>query len=199
MTYRNRDEDVRLVRECLTGSQDAWATFYGRFVGLMKAVAHRKAGLSPEDTEDAVQTAFLELVDALPSYDSSQSLPRFVGLVMERALIDRHRKATAAKRDADVELTDAWETKADASLESEPNQETLLEKAESAAEVRKALDALEGGCRDLISMRFIEELSFAQIAQRIGVTENTAAVKTGRCVSRLRESLRHLIKAGVGQ
>jgi RNA polymerase sigma-70 factor, ECF subfamily len=196
MTDRNRDEDVRLVRECLSGSQEAWRMFYGRFVGLMRAVARRKAGLSYEDADDAVQAAFLELVDALPAYDPAQSLPRFVGLVMERTLIDRHRKTKAAKRDAEVELTDSWETTADASLEPAPDQEGLLEKAETAAEVRKAMDELEGGCKDLIAMRYIDELSFAEIAKKIGASENTATVKTRRCVDRLRQRLRHLIKAG---
>lgn len=193
MIDRNSDEDVRLVRECLAGSQRAWETFYCRFVGLMRAVARRKAGLVHEDAEDAVQAAFLQLTDALPSYDPAQSLPRFVGLVMERTLIDLHRKAGAAKRDADIELTDSWEAKADASQDGDDDQEAVLERAQTSAEVGKALDTLEPGCRDLISMRFIQEFSFSEIARKIGATENTATVKTRRCVERLRERLRHLI------
>ena len=60
---------------------------------------------------------------------------------------------------------------------------------ELGATVAPALASLEPSQRELLRMRFIEELSQAQIAQRIGVSQMQVSRLLRRCLGELRESV----------
>ena len=76
MAMRDENQDLLLVQECLAGSETAWNQFYSRFVGLIRSVVRRQAGLSPADVEDFTQSTFLALATSLNNYDSMHSLAR---------------------------------------------------------------------------------------------------------------------------
>ncbi|MFH0821218.1 MAG: sigma-70 family RNA polymerase sigma factor [Pseudomonadota bacterium] len=190
MDKRSLDQDHQLVRECLAGSEDAWKEFYSRFIGLMRVVALKHGNVSNPDVEDITQSAFLSLTTALKSYDFRQSLPRFVTVVTERVLIDEYRKSKAAKRDKDLEVPassfDYEEDKTDMLQDPSDTQDVVLEQAQLADQVRKALNALDEKCRRLITLRYIEDRSFKEIAESLRSTENTVTVQTRRCLDALR-------------
>ena len=85
MGMRDENQDQLLVQECLAGSEAAWNSFTPRFVGLIRSVVRRQAGLSPADVEDFTQSTFLALATSLNNYDSRHSLARFVCVVTERS------------------------------------------------------------------------------------------------------------------
>jgi RNA polymerase sigma-70 factor, ECF subfamily len=192
MAEARQNEDRALVRECLEGSERAWNEFYSRFIALMRTVVRKYGNLGPQDVEDITQSAFLSLTSALKNYDFQQSLPRFVCVVTERVLIDEYRKLKAAKRDGETKLLvrddgddDGTESfPADAEL-----QDAQLERLEQVSLVRGALREIDGKCRDLITLRYLEELSFKEIADSLGSTENTVTVQTRRCLDASRERL----------
>ena len=189
MEKRNRTEDELLVRECLAGKEEAWKEFYSRFVGLMRSVVRKYAGLSPEDVEDITQAAFLSLTTGLTKYDFEQSLPRFVSVITERVLIDEYRRVRAAKRDAEIRAS-AYADVADEADESAGQQvelqDTRMERAEQISLVRGCIQELDPKCRELITLRYFRELAFNDIADMLGETENTVTVQTRRCLDRLR-------------
>lgn len=192
MDTRSRSDDQRLVGDCLAGSENAWKEFYARFAGLVKAVARKYTPHSAQDVEDYSQAAFLALTTALGEYDMRHSLPRFVGVVSERVIIDEYRKARAAKRHAIVDslsYDDSGEERPSASHEQVELQDDRLDRAQRLSHVREALAALDERCRRLLALRYLDELSFKEIAEIVQGTENTVTVRVRRCLEALRSRL----------
>ena len=189
MDKRSENKDYLLVQECLRGSEEAWREFYARFIGLMKNVVRRRLNPSPADVQDLTQAAFLELTAALRNYDSQQPLHSFVCLVTERVIIDEFRKRKAAKRSADTESVEHHDNDQEGTTMVHSDlarQDEQMEKAQLSSRLRMALQELDEKCRELITLRYYEELPFGEIATMLKATENTVTVQTRRCLDKLR-------------
>lgn len=189
MDTKTKSDDQRLVQDCLAGSEEAWREFYCRFIGLMRSVVRKRGLLRLEDVEDITQSAFLSLTAALRTYDPQQSLPRFVCLVTERVLIDEYRKGRAVKRGVEIDTAGNSERVTQDPLATDAYselQDQRLEKAEQVSRLRTSLQQLDSRCRELITQRYYNELSFKEIADKLGATENTVTVQTRRCLESLR-------------
>ena len=202
MLVGSQNEDSLLVQECLSGSEKAWNEFYGRFIGLMRNVVRRHGSLSPEDVQDITQTAFLELTSALRRYDPQQPLHSFICLVTERVVIDEYRKSKAAKRSARTESIEHHDDVQEGTTMVRSNivsQDEQVEKAQHAWTLKRAFDELDGRCRELIRLRYYDDMPFAEIAELVGATENTVTVQTRRCLDKLRNSYRTQESRGTGR
>ncbi len=191
MVNRSEEHDHRLVRECLAGSQNAWNEFYTRFVGLIRSVITKRAWNQPEDVEDMTQTTFMTLATALNNYDFQNSLARYVCVIAERVAIDQYRKTVAAKREAEMEDVEALDQlpATEASTGFASPHDGLFETAELIHRLRAALETLDPKCKELVELRYLDEVSFTEIGRRIGTTENTATVQTRRCLQKLKAKL----------
>jgi RNA polymerase sigma-70 factor, ECF subfamily len=191
MAKGSEKTDHLLVEECLAGREEAWREFYARFIGLMRSVVRRRSDMSRTDVEDICQTAFLELTTALQSYRPGNSLSGLVCMVTERVLIDEVRKWKAAKRDARTEAVEHHDEAGEGTtmLQSDlDSQDRELEKAEEARDLKRALDSIDYGCKELIELRYYHELPFNEIARKLGESENTVTVRTRRCLDKLRSA-----------
>ncbi len=199
MGMHDEKADQLLVQECLAGSQAAWNTFYARFVGLIRSVVRRQAGLSPADVQDITQSTFLALASSLRTYDSRHSLVRFVCMVTERTVIDEYRRAKAGKRNAETESVDHHDRGEEGArmVQSDIDPpDRQMERAQLTSHLRTALQKLDPKCRKLIQLRYYKELSFGEIAAIVGLTENTLTVQTRRCLEKLKALYRDLETRG---
>ncbi len=199
MAMRDENQDRLLVQGCLAGSETAWNEFYSRFVGLIRSVVRRQAGLSPADVHDITQSTFLALATSLNNYDSKHSLARFVCVVAERVLIDEYRRTKAGKRDADTESVEHHDGAEYGSrmVESELEPPDIqMERAQLVSHLRGALGGLDPRCRELIHLRYYDELAFGEIAAIVGLMENTVTVQTKRCLEKLRAAYKSVETRG---
>lgn len=189
MALYGKTPDALLVQECLRGSQEAWNEFYTRFIGLIRNIVRKRRGLLPSDVEDITQSSFLELATALKRYVPGNSLTGFVCTVTERVLIDEFRKTKASKRDGKtepIEHHDGDQEGATMIVSNADPQDSQMEKAQLVARLRTALGELDAKCRELIELRYLQEMPFNEVAKIKGATENTVTVQTKRCLDRLR-------------
>jgi RNA polymerase sigma factor (sigma-70 family) len=199
MQKRNPGQDELLVRQCLAGSEAAWQEFYSRFIGLMRSVVKKRYILCKEDVEDITQSAFVSLSTALNNFDYEQSLPRFVCVITERVAIDEYRKRSAARRNAEAqarqpELDLVVSSEARSDIDS-PDQQ--IERAEMASCLGAALKELDPSCRELLTLRYLKDLSYKEIAETFGVSENTLTVQTRRCLEKLRVKFHEAERKGL--
>ena len=112
-------------------------------------------------------------------------------------MIDEFRRATASKRDARTESIDHHDGEEEGATmiasDSEP-QDSRIEKAQLVSRLKIALDELDAKCRELIELRYLQELSFNEVARMKGATENTVTVQTRRCLDKLKAVYRELEK-----
>lgn len=194
-------EEIALVRRCLSGSEAAWNEFYNRYLGLVRSIVGRRHIASLRDDEDMVQSIFTSLIPALKNYDPAYSLSRFVCLVAERTCIQQYRLSGAAKRDAEtqpVDHHDGGETGSRILQSTAPSPEQHLIQSDLRERLRVALRALGAACRELLKLRYFEELSYKEIAQRLGASENTLAVRAKRCLTELSAKFADLLQKGGG-
>jgi RNA polymerase sigma-70 factor, ECF subfamily len=195
MERRDGKNDVLLVRECLAGSEAAWQEFYARFIRLIRSVVRRQARLTPSDIQDIEQLVFLDLTTALNSYDQGSSLPHFVCMITRRVIIDEIRKTRALKRHAETQALDHHDGSEEGAAMIKSNLETQdsrMERAEMSRCLKSAMNELDSRCQELIRLRYYKELAFGEIAEIMGVSENTLTVRTRRCLDKLRIAFHNL-------
>jgi RNA polymerase sigma factor (sigma-70 family) len=184
------NQDRALVQQCLSGSREAWNEFYNRFWMLVSKAVRTKTRCKESDVQDLVQSVFLALCTSLKNYESRYPLSRFVWIVSERVCIDELRKSTAAKRGkatVPVNHHNGDDESAAIVLSSVDTQEQQLADAQVKQMLMAAFKRLGGKCQQLIRLRYLQELSFKEIASLLGVKEKTLAVQAGRCLRELKE------------
>jgi RNA polymerase sigma-70 factor (ECF subfamily) len=195
-------KDALLVRECLSGSEQAWTEFYCRFVGLVRSMVRRQLGRGGWDLDDVTQSVFTALIPALRNYDAAYSLSRFVCVIAERVCIQEYRQSRAAKRAGQcdpIERLDSREpVTRDLGSEIE-SPERQLSQREMIEILRRAMTRLSSECWELLKLRYFDELPYKQIAQILGASENTLTVRARRCLGELTANYYEFLRRGETQ
>ena len=64
--------------------------------------------------------------------------------------------------------------------------EDMVAKAETVELLKLVFRDLGRKCREVLRLRYLEELTFKDVSRILGVAEKTLAVQTGRCIDELR-------------
>lgn len=199
MDVSKDDTDTDLVDRCLSGSAPAWTELYCRFQRLVGMVVRRRLYFSQDGVADVTQEVFMVLMSALKNYDSTYSLQKYICTIAERVCVDHYRFSTAAKRDAETEpFKDHLSGFAGCQMEDRParNQEDELALRQQTHFLRQALRALGAKCRELLRLRYLEELPYKKISQILSVSENTLTVQAARCIRELKTIFQASIRKG---
>jgi RNA polymerase sigma-70 factor (ECF subfamily) len=159
------------------------------------------------DASDVIQDAYLDVVSRLDEYLRDPRLPLYLWLrliVGERLLkLHRHHLGTQG-RDAGREVSlyrGALPQASSAALAAQllgkhtsPTQ--AVARAERILRLQEALNTLDALDREILSLRHFEELSIAETAQVLDISEAAAAKRYLRALKRLRELLATLPGAG---
>jgi RNA polymerase sigma-70 factor (ECF subfamily) len=150
---------------------------------LRRAVAARldRRVLARLDPSDVVQDVLLEAARRLPEYLGAAEMPFFLWLraIAMSRLIDVHRRNTAGKRNVEREIGPPplnEESVCDlaeclAGRRSSPSVQVM--RREQRDQVRSALARLEPAARELLVMRYVEDLSPGEIAAVLQKPERT--------------------------
>jgi RNA polymerase sigma-70 factor (ECF subfamily) len=149
------------------------------------------------DASDVLQDAFLDAAARVDSYLKDSALPAFLWLrlVVGERLVIYHRRHLGAKiRDAGREVSlyrDPLPQATSAALASmllgrltSPSNAAI--RAEQVLRVQEALNALDPLDREVIALRQFEELSRAETAQVLGISEPAGAKRYMRALRRLK-------------
>jgi RNA polymerase sigma factor (sigma-70 family) len=142
-----------------------------------------RRGLSAAAAADAVQEAFLRLLRR-PSADI-RDLRSYVRRSAETAAIDGWRQQNRA------EAIMAPAVMADEAVpDPAPSAEARLIGNEQRAALEAAIRDLPPRCREVLLLHKFEELSYAEIAERLGISRNTVMVHLANAMNALRRRLR---------
>jgi RNA polymerase sigma-70 factor, ECF subfamily len=152
------------------------------------------------DASDVLQDAFLDAAAHLDWYLKGPELPPFLWLrlVVSQRLANHHRRHFGTKmRDLAQEVSlyrDPLPQASSAALASmllgrltSPSNAAI--RAEQVLRVQEALNALDPLDREVIALRQFEELSRAETAQVLGITEEAGAKRYIRALKRLKTIL----------
>jgi RNA polymerase sigma factor (sigma-70 family) len=163
-----------LIESCLEGDQDAWAELIDRFQRLIYSVAHAMCR-SSEDAADVFQQVCMELYQRLPEVRDTETLPAWLITVTKRQAI-----ASLKSTKALVPLID-----------EHPHGVDHITMIENEHLVERGMLGLPEQCRQLLDLLYRQpsELSYAEIAQRLGVPVSSIGPMRARCLAKLRKLL----------
>jgi RNA polymerase sigma-70 factor (ECF subfamily) len=159
------------------GDERAFAALYDRFATRMYCVALRILGCR-EDAEDVVQEVFLATVRSHERLADVRDLTAYLFTAMHRAA-----SRCAMRRAKAVPLSPAAANEAIAPVERAASDSLDWNR------LQLAVAALPDEQREVLTLKIDGELTFAQIAQILGVTVSTAASRYQYALRKLRASL----------
>lgn len=176
-----------LVRCCLCGSEDAWNVMYRLFSGYTRAIAMQKGFFQQADADDLVQETFLRLHVRLLRFDPRRgALLNFIKLVTRNVCADEwRRRRSTLRKDASY-----YQTKLTARSGADGPLDQTLEERFSGLVVQ-ALDALKQRCREILRLRFCQNLSYTEIAE---VLDNEPTPISDRYLKRLRQQAHRCVE-----
>lgn len=182
-----------LIRSAQAGDEGA----FEQILSLIEVPVYRLAFSMlrhKQDAEDAAQEVLIKLWRTLPDYRFECPLLIYVLKMTRTTVLDLQRKLSR-RREHEMSLTVEDEDGervvmdvADTSVEANPAEH--LTRAERIAEVRRAMEDLPPAERDIIMLKDIQGLSYAQIADLLSVEEGTV----GSRLSRARKNLEKILK-----
>jgi RNA polymerase sigma-70 factor (ECF subfamily) len=166
-------DDVAAIRSCTAGNRDAFRFLVERYQA--EAIGHATAILGRrEDAQDAVQEAFLDAYRALGRFDCARRFyPWFYAILRNRCyklMVERSRE------EAGFEAGDLLDRPAGVSVE------------ESLA-LERALLKLDPEDRELVTLRHLDGLCYAELAERLRIPLGTVMSRLFYARRRLRRRL----------
>jgi RNA polymerase sigma factor (sigma-70 family) len=178
-------DDTRLVRECLSGNEQAWSQLIEKYKALIYSIPV-KYGLPPDEAADVFQTTCMELLTRLPQLREPSALPKWLMQVAHHQCYRWKRQSQrVVSRDARPDLPES-ETPAIA--------ETLVQQTQEEQMLREAIAALAPKCRRLIELLFFEtpSRSYREVASELGLAVGSIGFTRQKCIDRLRRRLGEL-------
>ena len=174
--HDDRTSDEQLMNRYADGDHTAGALIFRRYARQLVCML-RERGASDADAQELVQQGFLKLHRARARYQRGRRLrPWLVTIVFNL----RRDELRSARR---------WREKP---LECDvlaPELPDRLVAESDQRRVRSALDTLSSGQRELIEMHWFEELSYPEIANRVGASPGAVKLRAFRAHAALRHVL----------
>jgi len=162
------DEERRLMGRVAKGDEAAFTELVGRYGGRLLGVARRLLG-SRADAEDAVQRAFLQLYLGAGTYRAEWAVSTWLYRILTNVCVDELRRRQS--RRAEMEPP----------ARPDPPGEHL--------DLRRALGRVPTEARVLLALRYVDGLSYGELARIRGISINTVKSQLQRGKSLLRVAL----------
>ena len=168
-----------MARFC-QGEAQAFDALFQRYSRPVHGYLTRLTG-SPSAAEDLVQLTFLSVVRARGRFQAGARVKPWLYAIATNAARDWRRRRRPE------ELTEEGELPASVPADEPAPRDVGLERT-----VQRALAELPEGQRIPIVLHRFEGMSFAEIAEALGLTESAVKVRAHRGYARLRELLAEL-------
>lgn len=193
--------DAELVSLSIAGNDLAFAQIMRRYNRLLFRTA-RSILKNDDDTQDALQEAYLRAWRALASFRAEARLSTWlVRIVVNEALARlRHNGARPAQvLPLSASMQADGETQ-EMQMPANPNDqpEPTLMRAQIRQQIEARIDTLPDAFRTVFMLRGVEEMSVEEVAQVLGIPEATVRTRFFRARSLLREGLSRDIDLGLG-
>ncbi|HAS09442.1 MAG TPA: hypothetical protein DCS55_02815 [Acidimicrobiaceae bacterium] len=172
-------DDRTLVEQHRAGDADAFRRIVERHHRSLYANALRRLG-DPVAAEDAVQDAFLRAFRNLERFDGDYHLDAWLHRIVTNTCHDIGRR-----RGRDTRLFDRACTEVE--VEAAPADEAM--DAMPREQIAEALDALPESYREVLMLRFVDELPYAEVAEKAGISEQNARARVSRGRTMLKRML----------
>ncbi len=170
-------DDLTLVNECAKGNSKAQRALFDKFAPKMLAVCQRYLR-NNQEAEDVLQDGFVKVFQKIVDFKMEGSLEGWIRRIVVNTALDTIRKNKKLLDDVQVEEVQYKVSFTDHQFDGM-----------DLAQLMKLIDAMPDGYRIVFNMFAIEGYSHKEIADTLGVTENTSKSQYSRARAFLRTQL----------
>lgn len=182
--------DSELIEQCLAGQTDAFAPLVQRYQDrLFNAMV--KACRDRDQAAETVQQAFVLAFRKLHTYRGEAAFYSWLFRIAMNVFISEKRRQKRVNVSVDAVREQTGQEPRDHRRDTEPSQP--LESREQIRLVREALDSITEDFRTVLVLKEIEDLSYEEIAELVGIPIGTVRSRIHRGRNELREKLRLLM------
>lgn len=173
----NNESDI--IRRARQGDSDAFRRLVEAYQTQVYRIALRMCGEAAAD--DVTQEAFLAAWRALPAFRGTCLFSTWLYRLATNAAIDwlrREKRHRGADDVTELELPDGA-----------PSPQEQAEQTETQEAVRRALTQLSPEHRQVLVLRYMQELDYNEIAAALDISEGTVKSRINRAKAHLKEIL----------
>ncbi|MCF7812439.1 sigma-70 family RNA polymerase sigma factor [Candidatus Gracilibacteria bacterium] len=167
-----------LILDCQHGNRESFAPLYDMYAQKIYGFLFHKT-LHRETAEDLTSETFLKALEKIETYNAQKaSFSTWLFQIARNTVIDYFRTS----RHTD-DIDDIWDI---------DSGEDVLEKVDAKIAYKKIqhhLSVLSADQREILTMRFWQDMSYAEIAQALGKTESSVKMAACRGVKKLKKEL----------
>jgi RNA polymerase sigma-70 factor (ECF subfamily) len=172
------DDYNKYVKEAVAGDKEAFGELYKIFLNKIYRFVYYLVG-DEFSAEDITQNTFLKTWNGLANFSfSAGTFQSYLYTIARNLVIDAQRKKKAYSLDGLEDI-----------IESKENLEVQVWRDEASEKVHQALDGLDEDDRQILILRFFEEMQFDEISKVVGKNPGAIRVKVHRLMGILREKL----------
>lgn len=193
MSDAMRTSDEELLAQARAGDQRALRRIIERYEGKVAATVVGMLGAGP-DADDVGQETFIRFYRAMNSFRGDSNL----GTYLTRIAINQSLKAIKRRKSFRQRFL-SRDNDAVTVVEPAEDGEVVIEQADQAALVQRALRLLSPDQRAVTVLRFIDGYSTRETAEILGVPEGTVMSRLSRSVEKLGHVLQPVMDVNIGK
>ena len=179
-----KNDDVVLIQRILAGDETAFSSLVRKYQKQVHTLAWRKIR-DFHIAEDITQETFLQAYQKLETLEDPTRFPRWLYVIAERlciAWLRKNQRQTEPLEDADISEI---ETEAYSRFVATEHAEIFAEARRDLVE--KLLAKLKENNRTVVTLHYLEGMTYAEIVDFLGVPENTIRSRLRRARQQLKK------------
>lgn len=172
--YRSKEDE--LINGCKARNRDAQRSLYDQYSSKMYALCYRYVKDSME-AEDVLVTAFTKIFERIDQFKGEGSFEGWIRRVVVNEALTYLRRNRSMYLETDLEAA-----------EREPDYQNISDHLE-AEELMQMIQELPSGYRIVFNMYAIDGYSHKEIADQLGISENTSKSQLSRARTYLQKML----------
>lgn len=182
------DFSTQLARKAAAGDADAYSQLVYRHVDMVYRLTYRMTG-EADAAEELSQEVFLRAWEAMGTYDPARPFVQWLYTISLNLVRDFLRKRARTRS--------LFSLRGNAAERPDPageiTAETRLIWEEQERRMQEGLGRLPVRLREALLLRYMEELSFENVAGVLGISVSAAKMRVYRGVERLREEVQKTV------
>ena len=172
--------ELLLISRARGGDREAFGALVEQYRDNVYRLAYRMCG-NAYDADEAAQEAFVAAWRALPNFRGDAKFSTWLYRLTTNAAIDVMRREKRHQTVGDGEMIEVAD-------DADSPQETV-ERTEQQEAVQKALATLSEEYREVLLLRYMEELDYAEIAEVLQLPSGTVKSRINRAKAALKTAL----------
>ena len=172
--------EILLISRARGGDREAFGALVEQYRDNVYRLAYRMCG-NAYDADEAAQEAFVAAWRALSNFRGDAKFSTWLYRLTTNAAIDVMRREKRHQTVGDGEMVDVAD-------DADSPQETV-ERTEQQEAVQKALSTLSEEYREVLLLRYMEELDYAEIAEVLQLPSGTVKSRINRAKAALKTAL----------